>query len=195
MSKASDGRRTAATALGEPAARRGGRGRLKWLLPLLALLLLAGLLIGFLGGDDDTNTGPGTSAAATPSPAADSTSPAAGVLTAGGQTLRAGAPETLTAAVGQQATGRSAKVLSVVGGTGFWVGDSDNDRTFIEYGSSVGSDESQPYKPKVGDVVDLQGEVRPAPEDPAQTLKLSAADAERLTGQGAYINADEVQAR
>jgi hypothetical protein len=94
-----------------------------------------------------------------------------------------------------EATGNSAKVLLVVSGTGFWVGSSNDDRVFVEYGSTVGSDEAQPYNPKVGDVVELRGEVRPAPADPARTLKLAGRDAKQLKVQGAYINVQDVRAQ
>ena len=40
--------------------------------------------------------------------------------------------------------------------------------------------------------VDLQGPVRPAPEDAEKTLKLSAADAAFVEEQGAYVNAETV---
>lgn len=195
-------KRPGAVALGdrEPSRKRGGW--LKWLLPLLLLLGLAILLISLLSGGDDkkstarTQTKAAPTATASPAASSASTSGAAsGVLTSQGQTLRGDAPATLTGAVGQQATGRGAQVLSVVSGTGFWVGTSKRDRTFVEYGSSVGGNESQPYKPKVGDTVDLSGPVRPAPADPTKTLDLSARDAKQLTTQGAYINADQVQAR
>ena len=35
-------------------------------------------------------------------------------------------------------------------------------------------------------------EVRPAPEDPAQTLNLEAEDARTVTEQGAFVNATQV---
>jgi hypothetical protein len=186
-------RQPGAVKLGGGAARKGG-GWPRWVLPLLALLVLATLLITSLrGGDDQKITAARAAPTATASAAADSA--ASGTLTSGVRTLRGNVPNTLTAAVGQKATGRAVKVLSVASGTGFWVGTSKSDRTFVEYGSSVGGNESQPYKPKVGDTVDLSGPVRPAPPDPAQTLRLSAGDAEQLTAQGAYINADDVTAR
>ncbi len=50
-----------------------------------------------------------------------------------------------------------------------------------------------PPRPGRADVVDLTGPVRPAPQDPAQTLNLEAADAQVVEQQGGYVNADEVQ--
>ena len=55
----------------------------------------------------------------------------------------------------------------------------------------VGTDEAT-YLPKVGEKVNLTGPVRPAPEDPAQTLNLKAADADLVRSQGGYINAADV---
>ncbi|MDA0180569.1 hypothetical protein OJ997_09720 [Solirubrobacter phytolaccae] len=201
MAQPSNNRRAAAVPLGDREPRRAGGGWLKWLLPLLALLLVLVLVLAMrLGGDDDASTSgdrsTATAAATATSEASAGTSDAgAATLTAGDRPLRGDDAESLTAAVGQQAEGTGATVLSVVSGTGFWVGSSDADRVFVEYGSTVGTDESQPYKPKVGDVVALSGEVRPAPADPAQTLKLGAPDAEQVKAQGAYINAQDVQAQ
>lgn len=170
-----------AYAVGDGRGRKRG-GWLWWLLGLLALAALALLLISLLGGDDEKQaSAPGAGAKNT--------------LTAEGRALRGNAPDTLKGAIGQQATGSANKVLSVASGTGFWVGASNSDRTFVEYGSAVGGNENQTYKPKVGDVVDLRGEVRPAPADPQQTLKLDATDAEQLKAQGAYVNATRVTAR
>jgi hypothetical protein len=74
---------------------------------------------------------------------------------------------------------------------GFWVGSSAQDRVYVEWGGDVGADEAT-YRPKVGEKVNLTGPVRPAPEDPAQTLNLKAADADLVRSQGGYINADDV---
>ena len=114
--------------------RGGGGGWLKWLLPLLLLIALAFLLLSLVSGGDDKK-----------------------------KSSTARTPATLTGAIGQAATGTGAKVLSVASGSGFWVGTSNADRTFIEYGSTVGGNENQPYKPKVGDTVDLRGPVRQLP--------------------------------
>lgn len=179
-------RKPGAVAVGD--RQRGGAGWLKWLLPLLLLLGLAILLISLLSGGDDKKK---SSSARTPS----SASAGSNVLKANGKTVRGDQPATLTGAIGQPATGTGAKVLSVASGSGFWVGTSNADRTFIEYGSTVGGNEDQPYKPKVGDTVDLRGPVRPAPANPSRTLMLNDQDAAQLKAEGAYINADKVTAR
>lgn len=184
--------------------RRGGAGWLSRLLPLLLLLALAILLISLLGGDDDNGTADRPQAQATPTATADQAASAepstsadgatAGVLSSNGQTLRGDAPDSLAAAIGQRATGRGARVLSVVEGTGFWVGTSRSDRTFVEWGAAAGGNEKKEYyRPEVGDTVDLRGPVRVAPADPAEVLKIGPRDAERVKAQGAYINADRVQ--
>ena len=57
--------------------------------------------------------------------------------------------------------------------------------------SAVGENEAS-FVPKVGDHVNLRGPVRPAPANPAQTLKLQPQDAQLVGSQGAFVNADEV---
>jgi len=74
---------------------------------------------------------------------------------------------------------------------GFWVGSSEQDRVYVEWGGDVGSDEAT-YVPNVGEKVNLTGPVRPAPQDPERTLNLSAPEAELVSSQGGYVNADEV---
>ena len=175
-------RDTGAVALGGQDERKRGGGWLKWLLPLALLAALAIVLIALLGGGDDdratTGTGTGTSA---------------GAITAGGTTLHGDDPGTLTGAIGEQATGQDVRVLSVIKGVGFWVGTSQQDRMFVEYGSKAGGDETQQtFQAKVGQRVNLAGPVQKAPADPEQTLRISGQDAQRVTEQGAFINADRV---
>jgi hypothetical protein len=74
---------------------------------------------------------------------------------------------------------------------GFWVGSSEQDRVYVEWGGTVGSNEAD-FTPTVGDTVDLTGPVRPAPENPETALKLNAADAELVRTNGGFVNADEV---
>jgi hypothetical protein len=77
---------------------------------------------------------------------------------------------------------------------GFFVGTSAQDRRFVEWGGDVGDDEAdQPFRPQVGDKVNLTGPVKEAPEDPAQTLDLPEQDAALVSEQGAYVNADSVE--
>ena len=100
--------------------------------------------------------------------------------------------------MGEVAQGRGVIVQSVVTGQenpdaleGFWVGSSQQDRVYVEWGGDVGANEAD-YVPKVEEKVNLTGPVRAAPQDPAQTLNLSPDDAQLVRSQGAYVNADEV---
>lgn len=184
----------------------GGKKRklIPLLLALAALLLLA-LVIGLVscGGDDEKETAaaPSTSTATTQStPSTPKTpdvqaTPATGT---GGATLTANSASlldqdagTIGDNVGEDATGSGLKVLSVTE-AGFFVGKSDTDRQFVEFGGEVGGDEVDEELPAVGDVVSIEGPVKEAPADPAKTLKLDEADAQLVTERGAYVNADSV---
>ena len=173
---------------------RKGAGWLKWLLPLLLLLLGAILFFALSGGDDDEQSASQTPTAAqtTPAPAEEGSGGAApaagaGTLTAGEASLLP-APQDLGQYVGQDAEGREVVVRSVVENEGFWVGTSETDRVYVEYGGEVGEDE-RAFAPQVGDKVDLTGPVRPAPEDPGRTLRLEQADSDLVKQQGGFINA------
>jgi len=172
----------------------------KWLLPLLLLLGLLILLLSLLGGDDDkdkkaASTPSAASAPTQPPPATPSASSVdGGTLTAGGTSLLPVPVAGLSDFAGMDGEGKSVVVQSVNANEGFFVGMSDTDRVYVEYGGGVGSDESDGYKPKQGDKVNLTGPVKAAPEDPAKTLKLAdAADADLVKQQGAYLNADTVK--
>lgn len=193
--------------------RRRRPAWLWWLLGLLALLAAAAILASTLGGDDDSadrstgqtqqqngDTGTGTAdgqgtgaAGATADDAAN-----AGRLTAGGASLLPAPSGGLSNYVGQNAQGTDLRVLTVVSNAedpnaleGFWVGTSDQDRTYVEWGGDVGADEAD-YRPTEGETVNLAGPIRPAPENPAQTLNLNDADAAIVQSQGGYVNADTV---
>jgi hypothetical protein len=84
-------------------------------------------------------------------------------------------------------------VQSVVKDEGFWVGSSQRNRVHVEYGGDVGVDENQGVEPAVGEKVNLTGPVRPAPQNPARTLNLPTHDAQQVTEQDAYINADSAE--
>lgn len=198
------GRSTGARRLDDGRDNKTKKGGLWWLWALLALLLI-GLLLFFLlrGGDDDdtaANATP-TPQVATPTPTPAETPAAATGGAAGPGSLAAAGTELLSAAdsdiegqVGEQATGTDVTVQEIVEGQGFWVGSSETDRRYVELGGDVGEDEqpSGDEQLAVGDKVDLEGEVRPAPQDPAQTLNLDDAGAELLSSQGAYVNATSV---
>ena len=194
------GRQTGAYSVGED-KRRGG-GWWKWLLLLLALLaLILVLVLLFSGDDDDESASQGVSTTAQESApsggsgdeATSGAAAGAGTLTAAGTSLLSSAGGNIEGSVGQDATGENLKVLSVVEDEGFFAGTSEADRVYVEYGGDVGEDEQDSGLPQVGDTVNLTGPVRPAPEDPAQTLNLDAAEAKVVTDQGAYVNAETVE--
>jgi hypothetical protein len=166
---------------------------------LLALLLLGALLLGvFDGGDDDKTQSAQPSPSAEPAAApSDGTGPAGGSpsasLTARSEALLPVPAGGLAAYEAETATGREVTVQSVVKDEGFWVGNSRQDRVYVEYGGDVGANESQGFEPAVGDTVNLTGPVRPAPKNPARTLNLSDRDARQVAEQGAYINADNAE--
>jgi hypothetical protein len=202
-----DTRSTGARAAhGEPHRKRG----LGWLWLVLGLLALAAIVAAlagaFDGGDDaeraadqtqqqaDPNAGAGAGAGDEAAGAAGD----AGRLVAGGTSLTPVPSGGLGEYVGEESRGENVRVLSVVSNAddpealeGFWVGRNDQDRTYVEYGGDVGTDEAD-FRPEVGQRVNLTGPVRPAPQDPAQTLNLSDKDSETVRSQGGYINADEV---
>lgn len=200
--EASRGSQTGARAAGDDDGGGGRRKGLLWLLlGLLALVALALVLFLLLKGDDEKQ---GSTSKATPTASAtpvDDTAngkanPAAGgTLTAGGTDLLPVPNATaLTGTKGEAATGEGVTVQSVVPGQGFWVGTSETDRVYVELGGDVGQDEQpgQDVKVAKGDKVTLKGEVRPAPEDPAQTLELSPSDGDLVSSQGIFVNAEDV---
>lgn len=177
---------------------RRKRGLLWVLLGLIALLILAGVLIAlFSGGGDEDSTSSGTRPPATdtgtsPSATAGSAAPG-GSFTSGSASWTPG--EALIAdSTGDDAEGSGLKVQEVVDGRGFWVGTDATKRGYVELGSQAGETESDAL-PEVGDSVQVSGPVRPAPQDPEQTLGLDASGAKQVTDQGAYVNADEVTVR
>ena len=187
---------------------QGGKEKRGLLLLLLALvvLILVALAIGLVSctGDDEgdaaapvtpTTISALSATSATPSEPSTST-PAtseatAATLTAASQPLLGSGADPIKDHLGERATGSGLKVLSL-SENGFFVGTDDADRQYVEFGGKVGEDEPRSDRPEVGASVDLQGPVRPAPEDPEATLKLSADDAAFVAQQDAYVNADTV---
>ena len=194
----------------EPRNRRRRLGWLWALLGLVAVALLAALALGLFDGDDDGGQTAGQGQSAVEQQGAGSADEGAGAgsggtatdaggsLTAGGTSLLPPPAGGLGDYVGQDATGKSTVVQSVVRNAedndtleGFWVGSSEQDRVYVEWGGTVGSNEAD-YTPEVGEKVNLTGPVRPAPENPETALKLNAADAELVRTHGGFVNADEV---
>jgi len=198
----------------------GGRkkgGGLKWLLlGLLAAALLA-LIIGLVscGDDEEATTGAvatqaegaaeeaegaagaaadeaGQAADEAGGAAAGGAAAAAGSLTAEGQDILPTDVD-IAGRIDQQATGEGLTVQSVTE-SGFFVGTSAQDRRFVEWGGDVGENETgEIFRPQVGDKVNIQGPIKEAPQDPAQTLDLPEDEAALVSEQGAYVNADSVE--
>ena len=199
---------TSHSGVGARSVGAGGKkkgGLLKWLLPLLLLLVLAIVLIALLsGGDDDSERSGATQAPAASAAPDDPSSRATGgaaagagaagtLVTVGDVSLLGADAEAFGGAVGEQATGRGIEVLSVIENEGFFVGTSEQDRVYVEFGAEVGENETaRDYQPSAGDRVDLRGEIRPAPQEPGRTLHLEQADARVVERQGAFINATNV---
>lgn len=171
--------RTGAVAQGDGTRKR--RPAWLWLLGLLLLAALIGLLIALLSGGDDKKKSSGSTGAQ-------------GTLTADGQSLLPPSQDgTLKRFNGRAGEGRAIVVQSIVKGEGFWVGTSQTDRVYVEFGGQVGQNENGFHPTRTGVKVNLTGPVRDAPKDPAKNLKLSSADAQLVQAEGIYINADRVE--
>ena len=173
---------TGAHAAGEGPRRRRGLGWLWWLLGLLALAGIIALVLALAGGDGDDS------------------GQAGGQLRAGDTQLLPVPAGGLGSLVGQRVEGRQVVVQSVVRGQedpdaleGFWVGSSEQDRVYVEWGGDVGADEAT-YQPEAGQRVNLEGPVKAAPQEAARVLNLDGPDARLVEEQGAYVNADRVTA-
>ena len=103
--------------------------------------------------------------------------------------------EGLKAFVGRPAFGRGVVVQAINGNEGFWVGTSEKDRVYVEWGGDVGRNEPSRFQPTQGQRVSLLGPVRRPPPDPAKTLRLNAPEAQEVRDRGGYINADVVRAK
>lgn len=199
MSKDED-ESTGAVAAG--GGERGGRKRRRpgWLVPLLALLalLVLALLLFLLlrGGDDDKaeKAKAGGKPVPTQTPASIGRT-GSGDLVAGGKNLLPVAQAgDLKSTVGKPAVGTAVAVQEVVKGQGFWIGSSAKDRVYVEFGGDVGSDEQPGTDVGIvtGDRVNVTGEVRPAPQDPAKALNLDERSAKLVEREGIFLNAKKV---
>jgi hypothetical protein len=161
------------------------------LLGLLLVALLAGVLLSLLIGDDDDDQASRPAATATQAGSATGATP--GELSVEGDSLLP-VRGSLARYVGAEAEGRGITVQRVAGQQGFWVGTSERDSVYVEFGAKAGeTEEGAQYKPKVGDRVNLSGPVRPAPEQPGRTLHVPVSDERVIQRQGVFINADEVR--
>lgn len=102
-------------------------------------------------------------------------------------------PGGLKTFVGRPAFGQRMPVQAINGNAGFWVGSSERDRVYVEWGGGVRPDQRSRFQPRQGERVDLIGPVRPAPADPAQSLRLNAPEARQVRSQGAYVDAAQVR--
>lgn len=187
---------------GRKSEGKGKGGWLKWLLLALVLLLVIGALIALLSGGEDEQASPAavapagqsqSAAGATGAAAAGGAGSQGSLVGAGGQSLLGASAATLGSIVGEQVTGRDLEVLSLVEDDGFFVGTSEQDRVYVEFGGDVGEDETAAdFRPAVGDRVNLEGELRPAPADAGRTLRLERTDAQVVERQGAFVNATNV---
>jgi hypothetical protein len=191
---------TGARAVGAEHRRR--RGILPLLLGLLALLAIGALLAALLnGGDDDSATQSGQAQQQQDDQATQAQGGGGeGTLTASGTSVLPGDPARIGDAVSRTAEGKAVVVQSVVQNAddpqaleGFWVGSSEQDRVYVEWGGDVGADEAD-FQPEAGQRVNLVGPVKAAPQEAARVLNLDGADARLVEEQGAYVNADQVTA-
>ena len=173
------------------------RGLLWGLLALLLLVAAIVLLASLLGGDDEKKSAAGGTATQQQEASGSAASSSGGTLTAKGEgLLPLPSDGTVADLVGEEATGTGVTVQAVNAQEGFWVGNSATDRVYVEFGGDVGENEagSKAFEPKVGDTVDLTGEVRPSPVDPATALNIDDADAAELVkSQGFFVNATSVK--
>jgi hypothetical protein len=126
---------------------------------LLAVLLVVGL-IALLGGDDDedeASSGSTDTAQTQEAPArAGATGQDGGRLTGDGQPMLPVPADGLGRFEGTRAEGNAVVVQSVVGDSGFWVGTSEQDRVYVEYGGDVGEKEGgAPFQAREGEPVNL----------------------------------------
>lgn len=189
-----------------------------WLLALLALLLLALLLLALSQcGTDDEPTPPVAVATVSAAPSEEPASPepttppeptvsaepttpptdggvGSAPLTAGGTALlpldeAAGPGGDLSEYVGQPAEGRGVTVQSVPADEGFWVGDSESDRVWVQLIGKAGESD---YEVEKGDTVDLDGEVVETPSGFAEEVGVDGSEgAEQLEQQKAHIETEK----
>lgn len=204
---------TPASSGATPVRTEEPRKRPWWLLALLAVVAIGILLFALSRCGGSANPAPApapatpAAAPATGSPATagavDTSAPSAasgggpggvGSLTAAGTALlplsgAADAAGSLAGQVGKPAVATGVKVLSVPADEGFWVGDSDTDRVWVQL---TGGGGESPYTVKAGDRVDFTGPVVAHDAGFAAKVGVDAAEgADQLTREGAHIAIDK----
>jgi hypothetical protein len=106
-------------------------------------------------------------------------------LVAGGRAYLPLPSDGLRSAVDEEVTGDALIVLSVTK-TGFMAGGTGLDRVYVSW---------YDRPPVVRTQVDVQGVVRPAPDDPRRQFGLEPGDAATVAAAGGYIEASEVSGR
>lgn len=173
---------TAATPAAAPAGQAGAT-------PAAAATPDAGATTAAVATTDAAATSAAAASAAATSAAAAGSGAGSGVLTAAGAPLlplsgSTDAAGSLAAQVGKAVTGSGMSVQSVPADEGFWVGSSATDRVWVQL---VGAGES-PYTVKVGDRIDLTGQMVAHDAGFAKQVGVDAADgAAQLTTQAAHI--------
>ena len=199
-------------AVTQPVEERRRRRGLAWLLPLgLLLLALLGLALYFglrddggdeVGGNaavqeqaqqDGGGSGAGGGSAGGGSAGGGSAGGGGASADAGSGTLTAGSRSllpipsapVLSGLAGQQVTGTSVPVESVVSDEAFWVGTSEQNRVFVrlERGSE------SPFRVRAGENVSFRGVLAQANAGLAEELGVTEAEgAALLARQGSYVD-------
>lgn len=186
------------------AAGDGGSGCLLPILGLLALLAI-GLILFFVlrGGDDDdasttsTDSTSTTSATTAASDGGETTTPVGGgagpagagtISTSGGEAVLPLPSGGLESFSGEDVSGSSVPVESVVSDEGFWVGESTADRVFVQLDISGES----PFQVEAGQAVTLEGVVTALESDAASVGVTDEEGSSQLTSQGQYIVVSEL---
>lgn len=89
---------------------------------------------------------------------------------------------------------QSVRVQAIAGSRGIWVGQSPEQRVYVEIpGSAVDNGSLAADTLRIGEVVNLSGRVKPPPQDLAALGVVDASEVEQLTEQGGLIYANSVR--
>jgi hypothetical protein len=168
-------------------ARRAPARTPRWLLAALAVVTVAGLVLGVTrcGAQHDAVQAPAPAPGAW-TPDATIPPPAPGSLEAGTTSLfdAAKGDQGLIDLVGQTATGYAVRVQSVAADEGFWVGASATDRVWVQLTSNTES----AITITEGQLLDLSGPVVSHGSDYAKKAGVTADEgADQLTHEAAHL--------